>query len=43
VFERLSDFVEGGDFSAAAINTELDFLVGGLQQILARSESDAAL
>ncbi len=33
VFERLSDFVEGGDFSAAAINTELDFLVGGLQQI----------
>ncbi|MDD3021991.1 MAG: glycosyl hydrolase family 28-related protein [Alphaproteobacteria bacterium] len=33
VFERLSDFIEGGDFSAAAINTELDFLVGGLQQI----------
>lgn len=32
-FERLTDFIEGGDFSANAINTELDFLVAGLQQI----------
>lgn len=32
-FERLSDFLEGGDFSAAAINTELDFFVAGLQQV----------
>lgn len=33
VFERLTDFIEGGDFAAAAINTELDFLVAGLQQV----------
>lgn len=32
-FERLSDFIEGGDFAASAINTELDFLVAGLQQL----------
>ncbi|MBL8637052.1 MAG: hypothetical protein JNN09_00955 [Alphaproteobacteria bacterium] len=32
-FERLSDFLEGGDFSAAALNTELDFFVAGLQQV----------
>ena len=31
--ERMTDFIEGGDFSAQAINTELDFLVAGLQQI----------
>ncbi|MFA7277277.1 MAG: glycosyl hydrolase family 28-related protein [Pseudobdellovibrionaceae bacterium] len=32
-FERLTDFVEGGDFSAQAINTELDYLVAALQQV----------
>lgn len=32
-FERLTDFIEGGDFAASAINTELDFLVAGLQQL----------
>ncbi|HNQ92212.1 MAG TPA: glycosyl hydrolase family 28-related protein [Alphaproteobacteria bacterium] len=32
-FERLTDFVEGGNFAAAAINAELDFLVAGLQQV----------
>ncbi len=32
-FERLTDFIEGGDFSAQAINTELDYLVAGLQQV----------
>ncbi|MCB1550592.1 MAG: hypothetical protein KDJ26_01185 [Alphaproteobacteria bacterium] len=32
-FERLTDFVEGGDFAASAINTEMDFLVAGLQQV----------
>ncbi|PZP56787.1 MAG: hypothetical protein DI586_02515 [Micavibrio aeruginosavorus] len=37
-FERLTDFIEGGDFSAAAINTELDYLVAGLQQV-ARDQS----
>lgn len=32
-FERLTDFIEGGNFSASSINTELDFLVAGLQQV----------
>jgi hypothetical protein len=32
-FERLSDFIEGGDFAASSINSELDFLVAGLQQV----------
>ncbi len=32
-FERLTDFLEGGGFSAAAINTELDYLTAGLQQV----------
>lgn len=31
--ERLTDFLEGGDFSAQAINTELDFLIAALQQV----------
>ncbi len=31
--ERVTDFLEGGDFSAAAINNELDYLTAGLQQI----------
>jgi hypothetical protein len=31
--ERLTDFIEGGDFSAQAINTELDSLTAGLQQL----------
>ena len=37
-FERLSDFIEGGDFAASAINTELDYMVAGLQQV-ARDQS----
>jgi hypothetical protein len=32
-FERLTDFIEGGDFAATTINTELDFIVAGLQQL----------
>lgn len=32
-FERMTDFLEGGDFSAAAINNELDYLTAGLQQL----------
>ena len=32
-FERLTDYIEGGDFSAQSINTELDFLVASLQQV----------
>ena len=31
--ERLTDFLEGGDFSAQAINTELDFLTAVAQQV----------
>ncbi len=31
--ERVTDFIEGGDFSARAINNELDYLTAGLQQI----------
>ncbi len=31
--ERMSDFIEGGDFSAKALNTELDFLVAAVQQV----------
>ncbi len=31
--ERTADFLEGGDFSAFAINTELDYLVAALQQV----------
>ena len=31
--ERLSDFLEGGDFSARAINNELDFMMAAIQQI----------
>ncbi len=31
--ERMTDFLEGGDFSARSINNELDYLTGGLQQV----------
>lgn len=31
--ERMTDFLEGGDFSARALNDELDFLVMALQQV----------
>ncbi|MEM6781973.1 MAG: glycosyl hydrolase family 28-related protein [Pseudomonadota bacterium] len=31
--ERVTDFLEGGDFSAAAINNELDYLTGSIQQV----------
>jgi len=31
--ERLTDFLEGGDFSARALNSELDFIIAALQQI----------
>ena len=31
--ERVTDFLEGGDFSAQSINNELDYLVAGLQQV----------
>lgn len=31
--ERLTDFLEGGDFSARALNSELDFLIAAVQQV----------
>ncbi len=31
--ERVTDFLEGGDFSAQAINNELDYLTASVQQI----------
>lgn len=31
--ERMTDFIEGGDFSAVAINNELDYLTGSIQQV----------
>ena len=31
--ERVSDFLEGGDFSAQSINTELDYIIASLQQV----------
>jgi hypothetical protein len=31
--ERMTDFIEGGDFSAQAINNELDYLTASVQQV----------
>ena len=31
--ERITDFLEGGDFSAESINTELDYMIAALQQV----------
>lgn len=31
--ERVTDFLEGGDFSAVAINNELDYLTASVQQV----------
>lgn len=31
--ERVTDFIEGGDFSARAINNELDYLTASVQQV----------
>lgn len=39
--ERLTDYLEGGDFSANSINTELDFLMATVQQIA--RENDLSL
>ncbi len=33
LLERVTDFIEGGDFSARAINNELDYLTGSIQQV----------
>jgi len=31
--ERMTDFLEGGDFSAQSINNEFDYITAGLQQV----------
>ncbi len=31
--ERVTDYLEGGNFSAASINTELDYMIASLQQV----------
>jgi hypothetical protein len=31
--ERVTDYLEGGDFSAASINTELDYIIASVQQV----------
>ncbi|MCB1841200.1 MAG: hypothetical protein KDI61_13210, partial [Alphaproteobacteria bacterium] len=31
--ERVTDYLEGGDFSAQSINTELDYLIAAIQQV----------
>lgn len=31
--ERITDFLEGGDFSAISINNELDYVIAALQQV----------
>jgi len=36
--ERLTDFLEGGDFSASSINTELDFLIAAIQQVARKGD-----
>lgn len=39
--QRTSDFLQGGNFSASAINTELDYMIAAIQQI--SRENDAML
>ncbi len=39
--ERISDYLEGGDFSAASINSELDYMIAALQQV--KRENDVML
>ena len=39
--ERVTDFLEGGDFSAQSINNELDYIIASLQQV--NRENDVML
>ncbi|MCB1592227.1 MAG: hypothetical protein KDI90_07225 [Alphaproteobacteria bacterium] len=39
--ERVTDYLEGGDFSAQSINTELDYLIAAIQQV--NRENDTML
>jgi hypothetical protein len=38
-YERYTDFLEGGDFSARALNNELDYLTASIQQLSRDQES----
>ncbi len=37
--ERVTDFLEGGDFSAQSINNELDYMVAAIQQVERENET----
>ena len=37
--ERMTDFIESGDFSAKALNSELDYLMAGMQQVARAQDS----
>ncbi len=37
--ERTTDYLEGGDFSAQSINTELDYMVAALQQVSRQNDT----
>ncbi|GJL84247.1 MAG: hypothetical protein DHS20C02_00220 [Micavibrio sp.] len=37
--ERVTDFLEGGDFSAVSINNELDYMVAAIQQVERENET----
>ncbi|HBR68279.1 MAG TPA: hypothetical protein DEA55_02765 [Rhodospirillaceae bacterium] len=37
--ERVTDFLEGGDFSALSINNELDYMVAAIQQVERENET----
>lgn len=39
VIERISDFIQGGGFSAQSLNNELDYLVAALQQVARENDS----
>jgi hypothetical protein len=37
--ERVSDYLEGGEFSAASINSELDYIVASVQQVSRQNDT----
>jgi hypothetical protein len=37
--ERVTDYLEGGEFSAASINTELDYIIASLQQVSRQNDT----
>lgn len=37
--ERVTDYLEGGEFSAASINSELDYIIASLQQVSRQNDT----